>query len=1035
MRIRRVVERYNTQTPESAHPQTPQADAAPLWTSDSWATGALISPPVTIAEERPRSHNGQRAQNHTPNTQDTNETNETNETQEYSPIRRQYLGVKRQYPDAILFFRMGDFYEMFDGDAELVARELEITLTRRDFGRGQKSPMAGVPHHAAEGYIARLIGKGYRVAICDQVSDPALSKGLVEREVVRVVTPGTIIDPAMLAAKRNNYLAAAVLDRGAVGVAYVDITTGEFACSQWSTPQPEAALLQELARVQPAEALVEATRPARLALPRRRADHPTTDDAHAPTPDEDDDPAGLAERLHALDAHLNTVVTPYDARYFREEAARDRLLDQFRVATLDGFGCVGLPLAIRAAGAIVAYLDETQRGALAQITALETYSVSGFMTLDAHTRRNLELFESGRGGGVKGSLLGVLDLTRTPMGGRLLRRWLGEPLLDLDRLRQRQEAVAAAVADVALRARLAPLLARTGDLERLANRVLQRIATPRDLVALANGLRSVGEVMEAVGVDLSPSRSPTRGAEPEDAASDAASFASQEESAGIRFLRSPLPVGEGSGVRSIPDGLAHVFAAIHPLPQVQTLIASALVDEPPLTLADGGFIRQGYNAELDSITDAARNGRQWVADLERQERERSGIPTLKVGYNKVFGYYLEVTNSYVSRVPADYIRKQTLTTGERYITPDLKEYEALILNAHEKSVKLEQELFAALRAEIAATWAEHVLRTARALAELDTLLALGEVASRNNYCRPELNDGDTIHIVAGRHPVVEASQREVIFTPNDTELATSDAQILLLTGPNMAGKSTYLRQVALITLLAQIGSFVPAERARIGLVDRIFTRIGAQDDLATGQSTFMVEMVETANILHHATPRSLVILDEIGRGTSTYDGLAIARAIIEYLHNNKRCGAKTLFATHYHELVELARALPRVRAYNVAVAEEQGQVVFLRKIVPGGADKSYGIHVAQLAGIPRQVVRRAEEVLEELERKGEVKGRHRAMRDTMRDIVMPQALQLTLFSAEPDPLVEELKALAIDELTPLEVISRLYELQRKASER
>lgn len=899
---------------------------------------------------------------------------------EQSPVRQQYLSVKRQYPGAILFFRMGDFYEMFDDDAELVARELELTLTGRDFGRGLRSPMAGVPHHAADGYIARLIAKGYRVAVCEQVSDPALSRGLVEREVIRVVTPGTVIDPAMLAAKRNNFLAAAAVGRDAVGVAYVDITTGEFACAQFAATNPEAALAQELARVQPAEALIEAARPAHMPLPRASRRAPA-DDTADDLSGGDDEPDGLASRLEALDARLDVVITPYDARHFREDIARERLLERFQVASLEAFGCEGLPLAIRAAGAIIAYLNETQRGALAQITGLETYSVSGFMTLDAHTRRNLELFESGRGGGAKGSLLSVLDLTRTPMGGRLLRRWLGEPLLDLPRLTERQEAVAAAKDAITLRARLAPILSRAGDIERLINRALQRIATPRDLVALAAGLRAVEEVATA-----------TLGA---------------------------------------PDGLARVCAAVRPLPELQALIAAALVDEPPLTLAEGGFIRPGYHAELDTLTDAARNGRQWVADLERKERERSGISNLRVGYNKVFGYYLEVSNSQLSRVPADYIRKQTLSTGERYITPDLKEYEALILNAHEKSVKLEQELFAALRAEVAAQWSEPTLRTARALAELDTLLALGEVASRRNYCRPTLDESDSIHIVAGRHPVVEATQRDVEFVPNDAEMSTSDAQILLLTGPNMAGKSTYLRQVALITLMAQIGSFVPAESARIGLVDRIFTRIGAQDDLATGQSTFMVEMVETASILRHATPRSLVILDEIGRGTSTYDGLAIARAIVEYLHNNKRCGARTLFATHYHELVELARALPRVRAYNVAVAEEEGHIVFLRKIIPGGADKSYGIHVAQLAGIPRQVVRRAEEVLEELERLGDAPRR----RQRMREITPPQAIQMTLFSAEPDPLIEDLKSLPIDELTPLEAISRLYELQRRAKER
>jgi DNA mismatch repair protein MutS len=932
----------------------------------------------------------------------------------HSPIRAQYLGVKRAHPDAVLFFRMGDFYEMFDDDAELVARELELTLTRRDWGRGAKSPMAGVPHHAAEGYIARLVAKGYRVAVCEQVSDPALSKGLVEREVLRVVTPGTVVDPAMLAAKRNNYLAAAVLGRDAVGLAYADITTGEFACTQFSATDPEAALLQELARVQPAEVLLEASAPERMHLPRRpnplppslrgkghygersaqaQSGSPAADGVGAQPAapvaagDEgDDEHPGLAKRLAALGGAFATVLTLYEPRAFREDVARERLSAQFGVATLEAFGCAGLPLAVRAAGAIVAYLRETQRDLVAQITSLETYSTTGFMTLDAHTRRNLELFESGRSGGVKGSLLWVLDATRTPMGGRLLRKWLGEPLLDLVKLRARQDAIAAALTDPLLRARLVPLLGRVGDLERLINRVVQRIATPRDLVALGVGLAAVEELV--------------------------------------------------ASVPDAPPGLARILAAIAPLPELCTLIARALVDEPPPTLAEGGAIRAGYDAELDTLRDAARNARQWVADLERKERERTGIANLRVGYNKVFGYYLEVTNSQLARVPSDYIRKQTLTTGERFITPDLKEFESIILNAHEKSVKLEQDLFAALRARIAAEEAEPVLRTARALAELDVTLALSEVASRNNYCRPELDEGDAIHIVAGRHPVVEASlsaldaRHDTPFVPNDAELATDDAQILLLTGPNMAGKSTYLRQVALIALMAQIGSYVPAEAARIGLVDRIFTRIGAQDDLATGQSTFMVEMVETANILHHATPRSLVILDEIGRGTSTYDGLAIARAIVEYLHNNKRCGAKTLFATHYHELVEVARILPRVRAYNVAVTEEQGEVVFLRKIVPGGADKSYGIHVAQLAGIPRQVVRRAEEVLEELERKGDAKGRRKAMRE----LVMPAALQLTLFAGEPDPLIEDLKSLAVDELTPLEALTRLYELQRRARE-
>jgi len=911
----------------------------------------------------------------------------------------QYLQIKQQNPDAILFFRMGDFYEMFDDDAEIVARELEIALTRRDFGRGERSPMAGIPHHAADGYIARLVSKGYRVAVCEQMSDPALSKGLVEREVIRVVTPGTVIDPVMLAAKRNNFLASVVLGREAVGMAYVDITTGEFAVTQFSTPEPELALQQEIARVGPAEVIVEAHY-ASLGSRKRRwlaavmsekkvtklgsngSDLSQVESSNAGIPeldeDDEDDVAPLAKLLTGIAGH----VTPYDARYFAEDDARHRLLAHFEVTSLEGFGCSHLPLAIRAAGAVLAYLQETQRGLLSQLTALETYYTSSFMTLDPHTRRNLELFESGRSGSVKGSLLWVLDKTRSPMGGRLLRRWIGQPLLDITILQQRQQVISELLSDTLLQARLAEALRKTGDIERLINRVRQRIATPRDMVALATGLRAAIEV------------------------------------------RACLP---GDAEQSMP-ALAHIMQQLADNGEIITLIENAIVDEPPLSTAEGGVIRPGFNSELDQIKLASQEGHQWIAQMEQRERRRTGISNLKVGYNKVSGYYIEVTNSNLNRVPADYIRKQTLSNGERYITPDLKEYETLILNAQDRSGKLEGELFAQLRADIAIHASEPILDTAHALAEIDVYLSLVEVAARHNYCRPQLNEGDIIHILGGRHPVVEQAQAETPFIPNDTQLANHDAQILIITGPNMAGKSTYLRQVALITLMAQIGSYVPAEAASIGLVDRIFTRIGAQDDLATGQSTFMVEMVETANILHHATPRSLVILDEIGRGTSTYDGLAIARAIIEYLHNNKRCGARTLFATHYHELVEVAQMLPRIRCMNVAVTEEGGKVVFLRKIVPGGADKSYGIHVAQLAGIPRPVIHRAEEILVELERKGDAKARRKAMQN----IAVPAALQMTLFAAEQHPLIEEIKALAIDELTPIEAISKLYELQQKA---
>ncbi len=910
----------------------------------------------------------------------------------HSPVRSQYLHIKGQHPDAILFFRMGDFYEMFDDDAEIVARELEIALTRRDFGRGEKSPMAGIPHHAADGYIARLVSKCYRVAVCEQTSDPALSKGLVDREVIRIVTPGTVIDPAMLAAKRNNFLSGVVIGRDAVGIAYVDITTGEFAVTQFNTPEPELALQQELARVGPAEVLIAADY-SRLGSRKRRwlatvmnekkvTKVGSNGNANAEIPDldedEDDDIAPLTKLLTGVAGH----VTPYDARYFAEDDARHRLLTHFEVASLEGFGCNHLPLATRAAGAVLAYLQETQKGLLQQLTSLETYYTHGFMTLDMHTRRNLELFETGRSGSVKGSLLWVLDKTRSPMGGRLMRRWLSQPLLDINILQQRQQVISELLGNTLLQARLTEALKKAGDIERLINRVRQRIATPRDMVALASGLRAAAEIRSCM---------------PDDAE------------------------------KTLPS-LMRIMHRLSNNEDIIQLIERAIVAEPPVSTSEGGVIRPSFSAELDQMQDAAHNGQRWIAELEQRERRRTGINNLKVGYSKGPGYYIEVTNTNVSRVPQDYIRKQTLTNSERYITPDLKEYETLILNAQERIGKLESELFAQLRADIAISAAEQVLHTAHAIAEIDVYLSLAQVAALYNYCRPQLNEGDTIHIVAGRHAVVEQSQADTPFIPNDTNLSNSDAQIIIITGPNMAGKSTYLRQVALITLLAQIGSYVPAEAATIGLTDRIFTRIGAQDDLATGQSTFMVEMVETANILHHATPRSLVILDEIGRGTSTYDGLAIARAVVEYLHNNKRCGARTLFATHYHELVEVAQMLPRIRCMNVAVTEEGGKVVFLRKIDPGGADKSYGVHVAQLAGLPRPVIHRAQEILEELERKGDAKARRKAMKD----MTMPTAWQMTLFATEQHPIVEELKKLAIEELTPIEAIGKLYELQKWA---
>lgn len=888
----------------------------------------------------------------------------------HSPIRTQYLSIKHQYPDALIFFRLGDFYETFDTDAEVVARELEITLTKREWGRGERSPMAGVPHHASDGYIARLIAKGYRVAVVEQMTEPT-GKGLVEREVARIVTPGTVVDPAMLATRRNNYLAAVTLTREGFGLAYVDITTGEFCCTQCVVGDPTTALAQELSRIGAVEVLVEA--PARARTDVRALKLTPEEDGQGEPLDDDGLPAWIAA-IAPFAGHI----TPLDARDFAERPAHTRLQDHFQVATLEGFGCEKLLLAVRAAGAILAYLKLTQRDALDQLTTLSTYAVDRYMILDAYTRRNLELFESGRERGAKGSLFWVLDQTKTPMGSRLLRRWLGQPLLDLAELQARHVSVDYWLERPLDRARLRESLRQVGDLERLANRVLQRIANPRDLIGLALGLRATEHL-----------------------------------------------------VATLAD------TPIDPCADVAAMIEAAIVDEPPVLIADGGIIRPGYAPELDDIHEKSRGAREWIAALEATERARTGIANLKVSFNKVFGYFIEITNSQVSRAPADYIRKQTVTNAERYITPSLKEYEALVLNAQDRSTKLEYEIFTKLRSDLATIHAERIIETARAIATLDVLSAFAEVAERNNYVRPELDNGSRIHIVAGRHPVIEQTQREVPFVPNGIDLANDATQLMLITGPNMSGKSTIMRQTALIVLMAQVGCFVPAEAAAIGLVDRIFTRIGAQDDLATGQSTFMVEMVETANILRHATTRSLVILDEIGRGTSTYDGLAIARAIVEYLHQHPRCGAKTLFATHYHELVEVARRLPHVAPHTIAVTEEDGHVVFLRTLIPGGADRSYGVHVAQLAGIPRAVLKRAEDVLADLERLGDANHRRQAMRQPAPDPEL--TIQMSLFTpaapAEPDPVIEHLRDLALEELSPLEALQLLYRWQSEIKDR
>jgi DNA mismatch repair protein MutS len=847
--------------------------------------------------------------------------------QDVTPIRQQYLEIKKNYPNAILFFRLGDFYETFDEDAEITARELDIVLTSRNVAKGVRVPMAGIPYHAVENYLARLIEKGYHVAICEQVGDQPI-KGLFPRKVVRVVTPGTIVEPGLLPGDANNYLAAVVLDDERAAVSYADITTGEFAV----TELPLEALRAELVRLRPAEILY---------------------------PDQQ-------ILQNGLPGHL----TPWPAWRFEPGKCEEALLTHFNAATLEGFGLKGHSLATRASGAIVQYLKETQPEALNLLVALRYYSLNEFMTLDAATRRNLELTEtlrSAQGGERKGSLLGVLDHSVTPMGKRLIHQWVSQPLLNLEKIRQRQEGVQCFFDHGLERAELRAALKPLGDLERLTNRILAGHAQPRDLVALRDTLKRLPAILSILQ-NLQASSLPT--------------------------------------------------AALDPCEEEYRLLQAAIADDPPATLQNSGIIRPGYSAELDSVIEASRHAREWIAGLEAAERERTGIKTLKVGYNKVFGYYIEISRAAAQQAPREYIRKQTLVNAERFITPEMKEYEALVLNAEERIREIELRLFREVCAQLAKS-AGKLLATARALAEVDTLAALAEAAALGGYTRPEVHEGSEIEIREGRHPVVEQSLSGERFVPNDLIFEKGEI-VRVITGPNMSGKSTYLRQAAIIVLMAQMGSFVPAASAKIGLVDRIFTRIGAQDEIHAGQSTFMVEMIETANILHHATARSLLILDEIGRGTSTYDGLSIAWAVIEYIHNHPHLRAKTLFATHYHELTQLAELLPGVRNYNVAVSEADGKVVFLHKIVPGGADKSYGIHVAQLAGLPKPVITRAGEIMAELE-----KTTGRAVK------INPHAVQQIALFPETNPLLDELKKLDINSLSPIEALNKLYEWQKK----
>ena len=851
-----------------------------------------------------------------------------------TPIRRQYLSIKQRYPNAILLFRLGDFYETFNDDAKLAAKVLDIVLTSRSMGKGVRVPMAGIPAHSVESYLAKLIEAGHRVAICEQLSDPSASKGIVDRNVVRVVTPGTVVEPSMLDQQANNYLAALQVEGTEAGLAYIDITTGEFAVTQ----MPLSHLPAEINRLSPAELLV--------------------------TEGDNDF------------SELNVEVSvPLSSKEFHAPRAREALLSHFGALTLEAYGCDNLPLAVGSAGAILGYLGETQAQILGQVTSLKTYSVSQYMTLDPQSRRNLELFDGGRWGEGGHSLLSTLDFTRTAMGARLLRRWIGQPLLNMGDLERRLDGTTYFHSNLLRRQEIRSLLSRISDLERIMSRVRLGTAPPRDLLALKESLRASAAI-------------------------------------------SPLLEGD--------ETAAWLRKQIRTFGPLEELLESALKENATGSPGDGEVLKEGFSEELDELRSSVREARRFIAGLERREKEATGIRSLKVGYNRVFGYYIEVRKANLSQVPSTYERRQTLTNGERFIIPELKGYEARIMDAQERIQRLEQDLYSRICSQVGQE-AKGILELAHGIALTDVLASFAEAADNYSYVRPTLKEEPILDVKGGRHPMAERILPAGAFVPNDLHLSTEESQLLLITGPNMSGKSTYIRQAALITLMAQIGSFVPADSATIGLADRIFTRVGLQDDLAAGQSTFMVEMVETAAILNQATRRSLVILDEIGRGTSTYDGLSIARAVAEHIHNDPKMGCRTLFATHYHELTQLAESLPRVQNHTVAVSESGGQLVFLHRIVPGGADRSYGVHVAQLAGLPQTVVHRAWEILEALESLPQSNSPNGASTTSQKNHQIP------LFSLTP-PLVEELLKLDVTNMTPLEAINKLYELQSMAKE-
>ncbi len=873
-------------------------------------------------------------------------------TETSTPLMRQYAAIKKEHPHALLFFRLGDFYELFFEDAVVAARELQITLTSRNKEKGVSVPMCGVPYHAAEGYISKLIRKGFKVAICEQMEDPRLAKKLVRREVTRVVTPGTAPDSA-LSSEENNFLGAAARVEDRVGFAALDLSTGEFRATEFHGAEAGRRIQEELAQLRPRELLYASAAPLLEA-------------------------AGVGSVSEAA-AGLNApgcALTPLEDWVFAPDHAIPLLENHFGVLSLEGFGLAGKPAAASAAGAILHYVRSTQRGTLKHVDRIGFYERQNCLVLDAVTVRNLELIEplfAGTDPSV--TLFRCMDGTLTPMGKRLLRAWMLRPSIDREEIELRLDAVEGQVKDTIRREELRRSLGGILDLERLLSRVTLETANPRDLLALATSLGKV-------------------------------------------------PAVRAAAVQLPGERLRALHAAIDELGDLRDRIESTIVPEPPISLSEGGVIAAGRDRELDELRDLSRNSKQYLAQIEQRERQRTGIGSLKVKFNSIFGYYLEVSKPNLHLVPGDYERKQTLVNAERFTTPELKEYEAKILDAQEKIVEIERRLFAELRTAVASE-ARRIRQTALALAEVDVLAAFAHLAARRNYCRPQLEDSGDLEIAEGRHPVIEEQEQGAggeRFVPNDLYLNSTTHTILVLTGPNMGGKSTYLRQAALIVILAQMGSFVPARSARLGLVDRVFTRIGASDNLARGRSTFMVEMTETAAILHTATPRSLVLLDEVGRGTSTYDGLAIAWAAIEYLHARTR--AKTLFATHYFELTELADQLSGVKNYHVSVKETGGGVVFLRKVEPGAADRSYGIEVAKLAGLPNEVIDRAREVLVEHETAEHQLTGQLAVDDT-------RPAQLTIFTPISQPVLEKLREVDLNRLTPLEALNLLAELKKQ----